>query len=173
MIGIAVGIVYASAFEWVAHKYLLHGLGRKKTSFWSFHWHEHHNKARRNNMVDDQYHGSLLRSLGQGERTAKVKEAIGLLAGALIHLPLVTIAPFFVATVWFSAANYYRVHRRAHLDPEWARKHLSWHVDHHMARNQDANWCVTWPLMDWIMGTREKYLGTEVQVADDARRAVP
>jgi hypothetical protein len=158
MIGIVVGVLYANAFEWVTHKYILHGLGRNKKSYWSFHWHEHHSKARRNDMIDDQYHGSLIHAIARRERNAKVKEATGLLAGALAHLPLVIVAPFFVATVWLSAANYYRVHRRAHLDAAWARKHLPWHVDHHMGRNQDANWCVTWPLMDWILRTRVKYV---------------
>jgi hypothetical protein len=153
---VVVGVVYASAFEWATHKYVLHGLGRNKKSYWSFHWHEHHSKARRNNMLDDQYHGSLINSIARMERTAKVKEAIGLIGGALAHLPLIAVAPFFVVTVWLSALNYYRVHRRAHLDEAWARKHLPWHVDHHMGKNQDANWCVTWPLMDWILRTRIK-----------------
>ena len=49
--------------------------------------------------------------------------------------------------------------RRAHLDPEWAREHLPWHYDHHMGRDQNANWCVTYPLFDYVMGTRRKYLG--------------
>ena len=61
----------------------------------------------------------------------------------------------------FSAVRYYRVHKRAHRDPSWAREHLPWHYDHHMGPNQDANWCVTWPWFDWVMGTREHYVGTE------------
>ena len=35
-----------------------------------------------------------------------------------------------------------------------AREHLPWHVDHHLGRNQDTNWCVTKPWFDYIMGTR-------------------
>ena len=45
------------------------------------------------------------------------------------------------------------MHRRAHLQPEWARK-IPWHYDHHMNSNQDANWCVTKPWFDYLMGTR-------------------
>jgi hypothetical protein len=39
-----------------------------------------------------------------------------------------------------------------------------------MALDQDANWCVTWPWFDWILGTRVKYLGTEKELADRQRR---
>lgn len=35
------------------------------------------------------------------------------------------------------------MHRRSHLEPEWAKKRIPWHYDHHMNSNQDANWCVT------------------------------
>ena len=170
MIGIPVGIVYANFVEWFVHRFVLHGLGRKKTSLWSFHWHEHHKKARRHEMLDDQYDGaSLLLSLWRRERTAKTKEVIGLLLGCVLHLPLIVVAPWFTLTVWASAANYYRVHRRAHLDLAWAVRHLPWHVDHHMGKDQDANWCVTWPLMDWLLGTRVRYLGTQAHDADKAR----
>ena len=41
--------------------------------------------------------------------------------------------------VLFSSAAYYVRYKRAHLDPEWGRRHLPWHVDHHMRPNQDAN----------------------------------
>ncbi len=171
MIGIPVGIVYANAFEWVIHKHLLHGAGRNKKSFWSFHWHEHHKKARKNDMIDDQYNGTVLQSLLTGQWNAKTKEAVGLVAASALHLPLLPVAPFFTVTVWACAANYYRVHRKSHVDPAWAKEHLPWHVDHHMGKNQDANWCVTWPLTDWILGTREKYVGTEAHAADEARKA--
>jgi sterol desaturase/sphingolipid hydroxylase (fatty acid hydroxylase superfamily) len=54
----------------------------------------------------------------------------------------------------YSAGNYYYVHRRAHLEPDWARRTIPWHYDHHMNSNQDANWCVTRPWFDYVMGTR-------------------
>jgi hypothetical protein len=31
----------------------------------------------------------------------------------------------------YSAGNYYYVHRRAHLEPEWAKRTIPWHYDHH------------------------------------------
>lgn len=172
MIGIPVGIVYANAFEWLIHRYVLHGLGRDKKSFWSFHWHEHHKKARKQEMHDEQYEGdNVIVAILRGDQTAKTKEAVGLLAASALHLPLLPVAPLFTVTVWASALNYYRVHKKSHIDPVWAEEHLPWHVDHHMGKNQDANWCVTWPLMDWIMGTREKFVGTPAWDAYKARMA--
>jgi hypothetical protein len=41
------------------------------------------------------------------------------------------------------------------LSPEWAKKRIPWHYDHHMNTIQDANWCVTRPWFDYLMGTRE------------------
>lgn len=156
MIGIPLGLVAANATEWLVHKYVLHGLGRDKRSFWSFHWHDHHKAARRHDHVDPAYQEPLF-SRWNGQS----KEAVALVAGTLAVLPLLPVAPFFVGTVAYSAMNYYRKHKRAHLDPEWAREHLPWHYDHHMGPNQDANWCVTRPWFDEWMGTREPYVGTE------------
>lgn len=34
------------------------------------------------------------------------------------------------------------------------QKKIPWHYDHHMNSNQDANWCVTKPWFDYLMGTR-------------------
>ncbi len=90
---------------------------------------------------------------------------------AAAHLPLFPVAPFFTAAVWYSAARYHRVHKRAHLDPDWAREHLPWHYDHHMGPNQEANWCVTQPWFDHLMGTREPYTGTSRESRDSVRHA--
>ncbi len=88
------------------------------------------------------------------------KEALALTAGAVVAAPLFPVAPFYTATLWYCAANYYRKHKRSHLDPEWARTHLPWHYDHHMGPDQNANWCVTRPWFDHLMGTRKPYLDT-------------
>ncbi len=154
MIGIPLGLAYSNFGEWLLHRYVLHGLGKRRRSFWSFHWHEHHQRSRRNEMVDEQYSGPLWSWSPQS------KEVLGLAAIVVGHAPLLRWAPWFVATVWASTLLYYVVHRRAHLDPEWAREHLPWHYDHHMGKDQNANWCVTYPLFDYVMGTRRKYLGT-------------
>ena len=156
MIGIPLGLAYANAFEWLMHKYGLHGLGRNKKSFWSFHWHDHHKAARQNDMRDPAYEEKLFTAWNP-----QTKEVVSLIAGGLVHLPLLPVAPFFVGTVWYSSIKYYHVHKKAHLDPEWAKEHLPWHYDHHMAPDQDCNWCVTKPWTDVVLGTRKKWFGTD------------
>lgn len=151
MLGIPIGLAYTNAGEWFIHKYMLHGLGQNKRSFWSFHWHEHHKEARGHDMFDSQYTRSVFSWTPQG------KEALALTLSAIAHLPLLPIFPFFTATVLWRTWNYYKVHKRAHLDPQWAKEHLSWHYDHHMGKNQNANWCVSHPWFDHVMGTRKKY----------------
>lgn len=165
MIGIPVGLVAANATEWVVHKYVLHGLGKRKGSFWSFHWHEHHKVCRKQGHRDPAYERSVIGTHGQG------KEAAALVGAVAAVLPFAPVAPFFVGTLCYSALNYYRKHKRAHLDPEWAREHLAWHYDHHMGPEQDANWCVTKPWFDKVMGTRVRYVGTEREQLDQTRKA--
>jgi sterol desaturase/sphingolipid hydroxylase (fatty acid hydroxylase superfamily) len=165
MLGIPLGLLVANASEWIVHKYVLHGLGADKSSFWSFHWHEHHRNARRNGNADADYKAPLLK-----EWNGQSKEAFALVATGVALAPLAPIAPFFVGTMIYCGINYYRKHKRAHLDPAWAREHLPWHYDHHMGPNQHANWCVTRPWFDHVMGTRERYVGTDRARKDDARR---
>lgn len=164
MLGIPLGLLASNATEWLLHKYVLHGLGRNKDSFWSFHWHTHHRHSRTQGHYDPDYRGSVFRWNGQG------KEALALAVGAVSMAPFFPIAPFFAGTMLYASWNYYRKHKRAHLDPEWAREHLPWHYDHHMGPNQHANWCVTKPWFDLIMGTREPYVGTERENRDIERR---
>jgi hypothetical protein len=163
VIGIPLGLLYANASEWVIHKYVLHERGRKKGGMWQFHWVEHHRNVRLHGHHDPEYQRSVFGWHAQG------KEALMLTLGAAAHLPLFPIAPFFTATVVWSALDYYRKHKRSHEDPEWARKHLPWHYDHHMGPDQDKNWCVTHPWFDVVMGTRRPYVGTQRELEDRAR----
>ena len=165
MIGIPIGLALANAGEWAVHKYVLHGLARNKSSFWSFHWHEHHKNSRREGFRDPDYHGSLFTWNGQS------KEALALSLTGLAWLPLFPVAPFLTGTMLYCIANYYRKHKRSHLDPEWARENLPWHYDHHMGPDQHKNWCVTHPWFDRVMGTREPYVGTERERRDIEKRA--
>jgi sterol desaturase/sphingolipid hydroxylase (fatty acid hydroxylase superfamily) len=166
MIGFPIGLLYCNAGEWFIHKYVLHGAerGKKKGTFWSFHFHEHHRNARKHDFHDPDYARSLF------GWHAQTKETLGVVMLAAVHLPLFPVFPFFTSAVVFSAANYYRIHKRAHLDPEWAKKHVPWHYDHHMGVNQDCNWGVTWPLFDHLFGTREPFLGTEEELRRSAKK---
>jgi Fatty acid hydroxylase superfamily len=152
VIGIPIGLFVANAGEWWIHKHILHGLGKDRESFWSFHWHDHHAKARKHEMVDDQYTSTIFAWEPQ------TKELVALGALMASHVPLFPLMPFYVGTLWYSAIKYYRVHKASHLDEEWAKEHLPWHYDHHMGKDQNANWCVTNPFFDHLMGTRKRYL---------------
>jgi len=163
MIGLPLGLLYANAGEWLLHKYVLHGLGRNRKSFWSFHWHDHHRESRRDAMRDPGYERSVFGWHSQG------KEVLALAGLAVAHAPLFPVAPWFTGAVLYSIGRYYYVHRRSHRDPAWGREHLPWHVDHHLGPDQDANWCVTWPLFDMVMGTHEPYVHTARETEDRGR----
>ncbi len=165
VIGFPLGLVMANAGEWFIHKYVLHGLGKRRRSFWSFHWYAHHNASRRHDMYDEDYERPLTKWNGQ------TKEAVALLGGTVVALPLTLVAPGLAAGLLYSIFNYYYKHKKAHLDPAWGRRKLPWHVDHHMGPSQDANWCVTRPWFDVLLGTRRPYVGTELETADLSRRA--
>jgi sterol desaturase/sphingolipid hydroxylase (fatty acid hydroxylase superfamily) len=145
-------LLYENFFEWATHKYLLHGMGRKPGNFWKFHWVNHHGNARKHQFLDPDYQS------WRWEWNARTKEILMLGMAAILHSPILAVAPLDYLVLSLCAVNYYRVHRKAHLDVEWCKQSLPWHYDHHMAQNQDANWCVTFPFADWAMGTRERFI---------------
>jgi len=155
MIGIPIGLFFANAFEWYAHKRILHDLGRDKKGIMHSHW-DHHRDTRRTAFRDPIYTDTWYNDRA-------LQEAMGVGALAVFFAPLFPVAPFFTGTVFYSAYNYWRVHRKSHRDPEWTKKHLPWHYDHHMGMDQDLNWCVTRPWFDYIMGTRVAGKETEIE----------
>lgn len=144
------GMIITNAGEWLIHKHILHGLGKKKSSFFSFHWNEHHRAARRSGFKDLDYERSVFGRHAQGREAG----LLTLLGVAVV--PIGLASSWVLVGIWTGLVLYYVVHRRAHRRPSWARKWMPWHVAHHMGKNQDSNWCVTLPLFDIIMGTREK-----------------
>ena len=152
--GFVAGLVIANGYEWFAHKYLLHGVHRKGKPRFSptpkqmeSHW-AHHREVRKQGFSDDCYVEGL-----DNWRTRNELMSLAVAAGVLS----VVFYPFskgMALAAIYSAGNYYYVHRRAHLEPDWAKRTIPWHYDHHMNSNQDANWCVTRPWFDYIMGTR-------------------
>jgi sterol desaturase/sphingolipid hydroxylase (fatty acid hydroxylase superfamily) len=142
-VGIAVvcGLVMANFYEWWIHKYILHVMGKKNGNFWRFHWDEHHGTARKHANADVKVY---------------LKEILALLLLVGIHTPMLYVSmPMFV-TIATYAILYYTLHRYSHLNPVWGKKYMRWHWDHHMGKNQDSNWCILFPLFDYILGTREK-----------------
>jgi hypothetical protein len=153
MLGFPIAILFANGFEWYAHKYVLHGTprpgqGRRspRPDLMKAHW-AHHKVCRQQDFDEPGYREGL-----KNERVRLEASSLVLTAGAFTLLA--PVAPFFVLGAWYSAGHYYYVHRRSHLDPAWAKQHVPWHYDHHMNSNQDANWCVTRPWFDYLMGTR-------------------
>ncbi|MDD5409885.1 MAG: hypothetical protein PHF31_00480 [Methylobacter sp.] len=144
------GLLYANAGEWLMHKYILHGLGQNRHSFWAYHWHEHHAVCAQNNMFDQGYQSLCLTTWN-----AQTKELTVLAGIVLLHVLLFLLFSLFTGAIYASLMLYYYKHRKAHLDPAWAKRHLRWHCDHRLGTNA-ANWCVTWPGFDYLMGTRIK-----------------
>jgi sterol desaturase/sphingolipid hydroxylase (fatty acid hydroxylase superfamily) len=138
---IIIGLLYGNLWEWILHKYVLHSKSAKTNkSIVSFHWTSHHRTCRKNGFVD----------------TDRYPREIAALVGILVlQLPWLYISKVFYCTLVYCALNYYFMHRKAHRDPEWCKRHMPWHFDHHMGRNQDMNWCVTRPWFDHIFGTRK------------------
>ncbi len=151
MIGIPLGFVAVNYIEWHVHKYYLHGRGKNRKSPYSIHW-DHHREARKHGFLDPEHYGPTFRTTW--ESGPAMQEVKAILAGAAAVSVLFPVAPFFTMTLWYGGWNYWSTHRKAHLDLEWAREHVPWHVDHHMNTNQNANWCVTKPWFDYILGTR-------------------
>jgi hypothetical protein len=151
MLGFPLGILYANAVEWVLHKYVLHVYGKRKGSLFAFHWRNHHYNARRHAMRDPEYDKPIWDWNSRGKEVASIAAVVAL------HTPLVAVAPWFTAALWYSGFNYLYKHKRCHTDVEWGKRHMRSHYDHHMGRDQDANWCVTRPWFDWVMGTRLKF----------------
>lgn len=152
--GFLAGLVIANGFEWFAHKYILHGIPRKGQARYSpvpqsmrSHW-EHHREVRKTAFSD---HGYV-----EGWQNWRTRNEIGSLVvvASVFGLAFYPVSKGMSLAVLYSACNYYYVHRRAHLEPEWAKRKIPWHYDHHMNSNQDANWCVTRPWFDYVMGTR-------------------
>jgi hypothetical protein len=162
MWGIPAALAVFGIGEWAVHRYLLHGRGRDRASTFSFHFHDHHQAVRRNGGYDPAYEGPVWSTATQA------REALGLAVIGLAHVPLFPIAPFYTSTVWYCLWRYRRDHRRAHLDPAWARDHLPWHYDHHMGVDQDRNFGVSWSWFDVIARTREVFVGSEHERAGHA-----
>lgn len=148
MLGFPLGIFVANGLEWYFHKVWLHEFPTKYRNSPFFTHIAHHKRARLNNFHDQGYAESMFKNAEiYNEKTA----LISLAGAATIFLP---VAPFFTAGLYYGIWNYWRIHAKSHLDPEYAKNRIPWHYDHHMTSNQNANWCVTRPWFDYIMGTR-------------------
>ncbi len=143
------GLLAANAGEWFIHRYFLHGLGQNPQSFWAYHLYEHHTVARHNDMLDTGYQKwpKLWNS--------QAKEWLVLICILILNLPFFWLANGYAWAIFFSVFIYYFLHRQAHCQRDWAKNSLPWHYRHHLL-NDNANWCITHPLFDYLMKTRGK-----------------
>ena len=159
LVSVVLGILYSNIVEVLIHKYLLHGLGKKKDSFWAFHFHDHHKRTTKGGGIDDTYKNNHFYG----------RELWALLLLDLIHTPLWWVDPIFAATIFAYMILYYYVHVKSHTNTRWAKKWLPWHYDHHMS-GKEGNWGVLFPLVDKLIGTRVYYKGTLKYIQDERRR---
>lgn len=146
------GMFLGNVYEYFLHRYVLHGLGKRKKSHFSSHWHKHHRIARRNNFYDFSY-----KNIFSINSNAK-KELVNLGILSVLNFPLYFLSPAIYFGLIFHAGLYFVIHRYSHLNPVWAKKYLPWHWEHHLGKDQDKNWCVTYPLTDRIVLYLEKIL---------------
>ena len=143
------GLLVANAGEWVIHRYLLHGLGQNPDSFWAYHLYEHHAVARHNNMLDAGY------QKWPQSWNSQAKEWLVLVCILILNLPFFWWANGYACAIYSSVVIYYFLHRHAHCHQDWAKTYLPWHYQHHLIED-NANWCITHPLFDYMMKTRSK-----------------
>ena len=136
------GFLYASLVEWAVHKYLFHGLGKKKDSIFAFHIREHHKNCLANGNHDTNF---------------TLRENIGILFLVFLHLPMLYIWPMFFWGLVSYGVNFIIIHKLVHIKVAWGKKLAPWHWDHHM-RYQNHNFNVVLPVWDYAFGTRKKIL---------------
>ena len=153
-VALVIALVSQNVSEWFVHKYILHKLGANKNSFFHYHW-EHHNRCRKLRNMDTDYIQMYVRD---GITKMVVKEialmaVLSLVMGGFIFFftwPALGVATVIV--LWY----YFFIHAYSHINPTFGKKYLPWHYDHHMGKDQNKNWCVTFPWFDWVMRTRVK-----------------
>ncbi len=146
--GIAIGMF----IEWVAHKYLLHNFSKRIFSY--SHFSVHHKNCRKNGNYDPDYEQFPPKTMDSG-----LNEIVLLTSGIVALLPIVLISAWMWVGLVLHALVYYYIHRKCHIDVEWGKKWFPWHYEHHMGKNQNANWGVTNPVFDWLFRTRVRENG--------------
>ena len=141
MLGFVIGFLYGSLLEYLIHRFVFHRLGRKRGSIWSYHLKGHHKLSSKNNFID---------------LTESKAESVGMMLLILVHTPL-----FFVNFgLWLGVTSYALafkyLHGYQHKNPEFTKKYMKWHWDHHM-RASNKNFGVVVPWMDYIFRTRKKF----------------
>ena len=142
MLGFVLGFLYGSFLEYFIHRYVFHKMGKKRGSIFSYHLRGHHKLAAKNNFID---------------LTPSRVEFYGLIIFVMLHLPIVYVSFGFWMGVTVFAILFKILHGIQHARPSFTKKYMKWHWDHHM-KTPNKNFGVVVPWMDYIFGTRKKYL---------------
>lgn len=147
-----VGYLYYSFFEYTVHRWVLHGknLGKRKNSWFSYHWGTHHNNSRKNNFYDPD-HAKGLKS------TAVRKELFGIFLTILTNINWLFIWPMLFWWLTFFGILYFILHTWMHKHPDLTKKYFRMHYDHHQGSDQDLNYAVIPSFWDHIFGTYKSY----------------
>jgi len=150
MLAIVLAALIQNLSEWFAHKYLLHGLGTKKDSFFHYHW-EHHHRCRKNGNEDQEYVEFF-----SGDISRMLTKEVGfmVLLSLVVPLGFWNVWPAFSIATLFFLWLYFFAHAYSHVNVELGKRLMPWHYDHHQGIDQNTNWCVTFPWADWLLGTR-------------------
>ena len=116
--GFVAGLAVVNAYEWFAHKYLLHGVHRKGKPRFSptpkqmeSHW-AHHRDVRKQDFSDDCYVEGL-----DSWRTRNELMSLAVVA-TVLSAAAYPFSKGMALSFWYCAGNYYYVQRRSHLEPE-------------------------------------------------------
>jgi hypothetical protein len=139
---------YSHVLEYILHR-VMHDY-KHFPFFFKHHFGGHHKIARQNEMRDDSYINIYTK--------ASLFEVLSLLAGVLLHLPVFFFFPYAYVTLLFCVGQYYWMHRKSHIDIEWGKKHMPWHYQHHMSKNQHKNWGVRSNMIDKIEMLVDNYI---------------
>jgi len=134
---------YGHILEYILHR-VMHDY-KRFPFFFKHHFRGHHKISRQNEMKDDSYINIYTKS--------SLFEVLGLSIGLIVHLPILFFFPFAYITLLLSVAQYYCMHRKAHIDIAWGKKVMPWHYKHHMSKNQHKNWGVRSDIIDRMVKT--------------------
>ena len=134
------GFVQGSLIEYLVHRYLFHGLGKKKDSMFAYHLRDHHLVSRKNDFIDNKL---------------SVHEAIGVVFLVALHVPALFLSTYLFTGIAFYAFLFVVLHNTMHKTPGLAEKYFWWHWNHHM-KNQNKSWNVVLPIFDLLTGTLQK-----------------
>ena len=134
------GFIHGCLVEYLVHRYLFHGLGKKKDSIFAYHLRDHHLVSRKNDFIDNKL---------------SAHEAIGVVFLVALHVPALFLSAYLFAGIAVYAFLFVVLHNTMHKTPGLAKKYFWWHWNHHM-KNQNKSWNVVLPIFDLLTGTLQK-----------------